>query len=124
MEYRHTKDFEIDGHLDIFIAGNEETTQAVKPEAFSVLIHGDKKGLKSFAELLLYLADLDQETVADKFLPAGAREHTILRPNRELSKSSCETIIGRLDAKGTGQYYATFIPKNGTASAEKSEAKN
>ena len=69
------------------------------------------EGLKSLAKLLLEIAELNQEKVEDKYLPNGAREHYHLRPNIEISKSSNSVIIGRLDAKGTGEYYERFIPK-------------
>jgi hypothetical protein len=49
--------------------------------------------------------------VDDKYLPVGAREHPHLRPNIELSKSSNNVIIGRLDAKGTGEFYERFVSK-------------
>ena len=48
----------------------------------------------------------------DKYLPIGAREHYQLRPGIELSKSSIEVIVGRLDAKGTGEFYNSFISKD------------
>lgn len=91
---------EIDGNLDIFIADNCE-----------VLIHGDPEGLRSFAQLILKLADLNQEEVDNQHLPIGAREHYHIRPDIEISKSSVNVIIGRLDAKGTGEFYSRFIAK-------------
>ena len=69
------------------------------------------EGLKSFAKLLMEIANLNQEKVDDKYLPIGAREHYHLRPGIELSKSSEQVIVGRLDAKGTGNYYKRYIPK-------------
>ena len=75
-----------------------------------VLIHGDPKALKSLAEQLIYLAELNQEKVPDCLLPTGAREHIHLRPNLELSKNSLTTIIGRLDSKGTKEFHDKFIP--------------
>lgn len=58
------------------------------------------------------IADLNQEAVDDTLLPVGAREHYSLRPNLELSKSSVNTLVGRLDAKGTGEFYDRFIAKD------------
>jgi hypothetical protein len=52
------------------------------------------------------------EDVEDKFLPIGAREHYHLRPNIELSKSSVEVIVGRLDGKGTKLFYNRYIPSD------------
>jgi hypothetical protein len=100
---KQIKGNEIEGHLDIFIAQNEESKE--------ILIHGDPEGLKSFAKLLLEIANLNQEEVGDKYLPIGAREHYHLRPNIELSKSSIAVTVGRLDAKGTRKFYDRFIPK-------------
>lgn len=99
------KNFEspISGHLDIFVAKNEEEWEGEMEYWDEVLIHGDPEGLRSLANLLLELADLDQGTVDD--LPAGEREHVHLRPNIELSKSSVAVIVGRLDAKGTRAFY-------------------
>lgn len=75
-----------------------------------ILIHGDPEGLKSFAQLLIKLADTNQENIDG--LPVEAREHIHLRPKFDLSESSEEIIIGRLDAKGTGHFYDRYIEKN------------
>ncbi|MBI1183273.1 hypothetical protein GC194_03305 [bacterium] len=64
-----------------------------------VLIHGNPLGLLSLAKQLIYLAELEQEQIDDKYLPVGAQEHILLRPNFELSVSSVPTIIGRIDPK-------------------------
>jgi len=77
-----------------------------------ILIHGNPEGLKSLAKLLIEIAELNQEDVEDKFLPIGAREHFHLRPNFELSKSSVEVIVGRLDGKGTNNFYNRYIPND------------
>lgn len=97
---------EIEGELDIFVSRNEDGGE--------ILIHGNPEGLKSLAKLLLEIAELNQEYVEDKYLPIGAREHYHLRPNIELSKSSDRVTIGRLDAKGTNDFYTRFIPKDET----------
>ena len=112
MEYHHTKGFEIEGNVDIIIVDKEDDFEGEKETWQEVLIHGDPKGLRSLANQLNYLADLEQEKVEDKYLPLGAREHIQLRPNLELSKSSSETIIGRLDSKGDKKFYSRFIPKD------------
>ncbi len=100
---KQTKGNEIQGHLDIFIAKDDEGQE--------ILIHGDPEGLRSFAALLLTIANLNQEDCDDKYLPVGAREHYLLRPNLELSKSSVPIIVGRLDAKGTEKFYDRFVAK-------------
>lgn len=111
MKYKHIKGNEIEGELDIFVSHNEDECDGVITKWDEVLIHGNPEGLKSLAKLLLEIAELNQEEVEDKYLPNGAREHYHLRPSIELSKSSNSVIIGRLDAKGTGEFYKRFVPK-------------
>jgi hypothetical protein len=102
--------FEITGHLDIFVADNEDEFEGEIEKWQEVLIHGDPEGLRSFARLLMRIADLNQENRTD--LPIGAREHYHLRPNLELSKSSVQAIVGRIDAKGTGHFYDRYVAKD------------
>lgn len=99
----------ITGHLDILVTHTETDFIGVKESRNEVLIHGDPEGLRSLANLLLKIADSDQEH-NDK-LPDGAREHVHLRPDIELAASSVEVIVGRLDAKGTGAFYDGYEPK-------------
>jgi hypothetical protein len=98
----------ITGNLDIFVIQNEDEFEGQIEKHLEILIHGDPKGLKSLAKLLLELADTNQNDIAE--LPVGAREHIHLRPGHGLSKSSEPIIIGRLDAKGTGAFYERYIP--------------
>lgn len=102
-------DPQIKGHLDIFVAHNEDEHNGRKECWDEVLIHGDPEGLKSLASLLLKLADLDQEQ--DESLPVDAREHEHLNPRLELSESSVPVIVGRLDAKGTGAFYDRYVAR-------------
>ena len=90
---------QISGHLDIIVTENENELDGEKMQWKEILVHGDPDGLKSLANLLIKLADLNQENVAE--LPLGAREHIHLRPKFELANSSEKVIVGRLDAKGT-----------------------
>jgi|GEM_PF-478532 len=99
----------ITGHLDIIVTQNEDELDGIAESWNEVLIHGDPEGLRSLAKVLLALADLNQDSLPD--LPIGAREHKHLRPKIELSNSSAEVIVGRLDAKGTGAFYERYIPK-------------
>lgn len=101
---------EITGHLDIFIVDKEDEYEGEKLKWQDVLIHGDPEGLRSFAKLLIEMADLNQDTVTD--LPIGAREHIHLRPDIDISKSSTEVIVGRIDAKGTNHFYDRYIAKS------------
>ncbi len=101
---------EITGHLDIFIADNEDEFEGEITKWQDILIHGDPEGLKSFARLLIRIADLNQDNIKD--LPIGARQHIHLRPNLDISKSSTEVIVGRIDAKGTSVFYDRFVAKD------------
>ena len=100
---------EITGHLDIFVADNEDEFEGEITKWQDILIHGNPDGLRSFARLLIRLADLDQDAKTD--LPIGAREHIHLQPDFDISKSSVEVIVGRIDAKGTGSFYNRYISK-------------
>ena len=111
MKYKHIKGDEIKGELDIFVSHNEDEEDGKITKWDEVLIHGNSEGLKSLAKLLIEIAELNQEEVEDKYMPIGAREHYHLTPNIELSKSSVQVIVGRLDAKVTGEFYERFISK-------------
>ncbi len=111
MNFKMRKGNEINGHLDIIISHNEDEDDGEIIKCDEILIQGNPEGLKSLAKLLIDIAELNQEKVEDIFLPIGAREHYQLRPNIELSKSSIKVIVGRLDAKGTGEFYKRYIAK-------------
>jgi len=98
---------EIRGHLDIIVSHSEDSFDE---ENHEILIHGDPDGLRSFANLLIKVANINQE--ASENLPIGAREHIHLRSKLDLSNSSNEVIVGRLDAKGTGVFYDSYICRN------------
>jgi len=98
----------ITGNLDIFVAQNEDEYDGEIKKWNDILIHGDPEGLRSLATLLLKIADTDQNNISA--LPIGARDHIHLRPKHDLSNSSENVIIGRLDAKGTGAFYDRYIP--------------
>ena len=100
----------IKGHLDIIIIDNEDDDEGELTKWQDILIHGDPEGLKSLGRFLIRIANLNQEAIDD--LPVGAREHFHLRPNLELSRSSSEVIVGRLDAKGTGNFYDMYVAKD------------
>jgi hypothetical protein len=109
-------DIKIQGELDVFISQQDDELDGVTSTWSEVLIHGNPEGLKSLAKLLMEIAELNQNNAEDKHLPIGARAHVHLRPGIELSKSSCDVIVGRLDAKGTGVFYDRFISKDSTYS--------
>lgn len=101
---------EISGHLDIFVTDNEDELEGEKMKWREILVHGDPEGLRSFARLLMKLADTNQDDINE--LPVGAREHIHLRPTFDLSNSSEEVTVGRLDAKWTGHFYDRYIERN------------
>ena len=90
---------QISGHLDIIVTENEDELDGEKMQRKEILVYRDADGLKSLANLLIKLADLNQDNVDG--LPIGTREHIHLRPKFELANSSEKVIVGRLDAKGT-----------------------
>ena len=101
---------QISRHLDIIVTENEDELDGEKMQWKEILVHGDSDGLKSLANLLIKLADLNQDNVDG--LPLGAREHIHLRPKFELVNSSEKVIVGRLDANGTGAFYPNYISKD------------
>jgi hypothetical protein len=103
------KDLKIQGELDVFVSHQEDEQDGETRTWSEVLIHGNPEGLKSLAKLLMEIAELNQNDVKDKHLPIGARAHVHLRPGMELSKSSCDVIVGRLDAKGSGAFYDRYV---------------
>jgi hypothetical protein len=66
-----------------------------------VHIDGTPGGLRYLANMLIKLADHDQEN--DTNLPTGEREHIHLSPDSILGDHSCQVEICRADAKGTGE---------------------
>jgi hypothetical protein len=69
-----------------------------------IFIGGDPNGLRSLAQVLLWLADVDQNA---RPMPDGERCHVHLHAKdaegfNSLSPFSEETQLCRLDAKGTG----------------------
>jgi hypothetical protein len=110
MKYKQTKGHEIQGVLDVFVSCNEVRENGEITQVNEVLIHGNPEGLKSLAKLLVEIAELNQEEIDDEYLPIGAREHYLLRPGLELSASSDQVVVGRIDAETTGAFYARYIP--------------
>lgn len=75
---------------------------AISKHRDGIFIGGDPKGLRSLADLLCWLADVDQE--ANPKLPVGEREHTHLYSGSQLTPHSVDTEVCRLDAKGTSEF--------------------
>lgn len=99
------------GHLEIRVI-REHASEPIDP-SLSIHINGNPKGLTSLANLLLELANLDQNKIDKKELPKGARSHHHFSPNVHLSQSSNETTIGRLDIKGTDTFPNWYLEENG-----------
>jgi hypothetical protein len=101
---------DIKGHVDIKVIEDSDEFEGKIETWQEILIHGDPEGLRSLAKLLIKIADTNQDEKFD--IPIGAREHVHLRPKLDLSNSSNQVTIGRLDAKGTGEFYQAFIRKD------------
>jgi hypothetical protein len=72
-----------------------------------IFIGGDPDALRSLARLLVWLADVDQESLSQQ--PDGERVHVHLHARdaegfSSLTPFSSETELCRLDAKGTGEF--------------------
>lgn len=93
----------IRGNLEISIVPDPHD---VFPQ--SVFIGGAPEGLRSLAEMLLWLAELDQDVALE--VSNEIREHIHLTPNVVLSRNSVPAEVCRLDAKETGEFPNTFIP--------------
>ena len=108
-----TKSPRITGHLEI---SKGQT---------GIFIGGDPEALRSLANLLNWLAGVDQESLDT--MPDGERCHVHLEPKgtcASLSAFSEETEICRLDAKGTGDFptrYSVEVQKKATERASKEQ---
>ena len=71
-----------------------------------VMIYGDPDGMESFGKVLINMSQVDQNKYVG--MPDGERDHTHIYPGHQLSQNSLETILGRLDAKGTGEFPKGF----------------
>jgi len=86
------------------LTGNVEISE----DKGRIVIAADPEGLKSFARMLIWLAEVDQESI--EHMTDGEREHIHLSPGTHISNNSAETEICRLDAKGTGTFPKTYKP--------------
>lgn len=85
------------------IEGNLEISR----RGTGVFIGGDPDALRSLAKLLIWLANVDQESLDAQ--PDGERCHVHLHARdaegfNSLTPFSTETELCRLDAKGTGEF--------------------
>lgn len=86
------------------IKGHIEVTRGKE----GVVIAADPQGLRSIAEMLIWLADVDQSEI--KGMPDGEREHVHLTPGFALSLNSIPIELCRLDAKGSGKFPKGYKP--------------
>ena len=96
----------IKGNIDFFISQDKEEFEGEILEWNEIFIHGDPEGLRSLAKILIDLAEINQDLIDESLLPTGEREHI------DISNSSDNVTIGRLDAKKTGEFYDRYIPLN------------
>ena len=101
----------IKGNIDFRIITNEDELDGKFSKWKEIAIHGDPEGLLSFANLLIEIANINQDNIDENELPTGERKHIYLNPSIDISKSSSPIIIGRLDAKGTREFYECYTPK-------------
>ena len=102
----------IKGNIDFFISEDKEEFEVEILEWNEIFIHGDPEGLRSLAKILIDLAEINQDLIDDSLLPTGEREHITLSSGIDISNSSDNVTIGRLDAKKTGEFYDRYIPLN------------
>jgi hypothetical protein len=84
--------------------GNLVISHGEDIEGRCVYIYGDPQGLRSLGELLIAEAELDQTRFPEINLPAGVPHHIHLYAGKHIHPQSLSLVIGRLDAKGTGEY--------------------
>jgi len=93
MNIKINRSLKITGNLDIFVTHNKDEFEGEIFNWDEILIDGDPDGLKSFANLLIDIANFNQDMIDDGQLPIGERQHIKLRPGFELSKSSDEVVL-------------------------------
>lgn len=97
------------------IEGTLEISKFSKSQ-YGIWIAGDPPALRSLASLILWVANIDQES--RRGVPKGERSHVHLYPANdsgefgELSQFSDPTEICRLDAKGTGDFPDRYLAPN------------
>lgn len=79
----------------------------ISKDRAGIFIGGDPKALRSLAKLLIWVANVDQESLPSQ--PEGERFHVHLHARdaegfNSLTPFSIETEVCRLDAKGTGEF--------------------
>ena len=88
------------------ISGNLQAIASTDDGKTTIYLEGDRGGLLSLARLALQLAEVDQTKLIS--LPStGASEHIHLKPDIDLSQTSNELVLGRLDNK-IGGFDDTF----------------
>lgn len=93
----------------------------ISNQSDGIFIGGDPDGLRSLAALLLYLAECHEHP--GFLMPRGSwchvhlyAQHTVERLN-SLTPLSVDTMITRLDAKGTGRFPEKYYEDKGIYAA-------
>lgn len=95
--------------------GRLEIRSEVSDGVWSVSIIGNPDGLRYLSDVLKALGDYDQDSGN---LPVGERAHIHLHPRCQLGKHSCEVLVSRADAKGTGELPDLTRPRGGDKNSE------
>jgi hypothetical protein len=103
---------------DIRVHPRIEGSLEISRNRYGVFVGGDPAALRSLAELLIWIADTDQDSLP--LQPDGERFHVHLHARdapgfNSLTPFSCETEICRLDAKGTGEFPERYRKARGNA---------
>src|SRR5262245_48125974 len=73
-----------------------------------VCIYGDAQGLRSLANLLLAVADLDQASLPDANLREGDSFHTHIGIDERVASEGLSLRIGRVEEKMSGRLRDCF----------------
>jgi hypothetical protein len=84
------------------IDGVVHATFYVSDTRTTICVYGDPTGLRSLASKLLKLADLNQSELDERSCPNTEGVHVHLDQSMGLHLNSCPLIVGRSDAKVTG----------------------
>jgi hypothetical protein len=84
------------------LAGVVYATSYLSDARTTICVYGDPTGLRSLACKLLQLAELNQSELDGKSCPNSEGVHIHLDQSMGIHLSSCPLIVGRTDAKGTG----------------------
>jgi hypothetical protein len=104
-----------------------EGSLEISKDRTGIFIGGDPCALRSFAKLLVWMANINQESLVTQ--PDGERCHVHLHARdaegfNSLTPFSSETEICRLDAKGTGEFPKQYQKLGKDIKGEKKGGRN